>query len=227
MEDPHPRRGTQSRASASKIHQATMVSKRSAGAREDQMGGHFNALREATVKQWAGWLAWLFFRRPEEGWRRVAISAAVAFIAILVPAQKLGLLKLATPITVPLGQAQVSVEEALVFGYCQKYGQLSPPAGNGRFLHRQAWPEDRFSDLIASGYGSVAAFCRQDFASYFGSENSQQLALIALLALPGDGPYSLALKQLLLECAFLFLGLFFLALAGVGVVPLLFVSAAA
>ena len=67
-----------------------------------------------------------------------------------------------------LWHPQIALEQALVFNFCGKYGDLSPVVDSGRFLLRDKWPTDQtFSETIVAKYGVGRAVLRGRVSSAF------------------------------------------------------------
>jgi hypothetical protein len=182
-------------------------------------------------------VAWLFFRSERTDWRGHCVAAMLASVAVIVGVVHFDLVGQARMANLPLGDhhARTSLDQALVFTTCGKYGYVSPLYHQTELFPRLHFlgsefvpPNARYSDVFIARHGSLARFCEQSVERKLNSENSSFLMLSALLAFPPDDtPATLSVKTTTVRCALLFATLYLASLFGMGIAPLIAIALAA
>jgi hypothetical protein len=165
-------------------------------------------------------LPFLVFRSPQRGWQQHVIAATLASAAIATCILVLHPFARTENIKPQFhGHTQVSVEQAINYALCGRYGYFYvKPRTPAQVIW--ASPNTPIPDFITSKYGSVSQYCEGVTVRYLNNENSPFLVYSLLMLRKGSTLSDLAFGMVAFRFVLLFASLYFLALWGLGAVPL-------
>ena len=170
-------------------------------------------------------LGWLFYRRSVDRWKSHAFAVFASLIVVAAGAILFDLFGQAGRASLSPGDdhAAISLDQALVFNLCGKYGFRGPQLGSRELVPDAASDGARnvpYARMIAAKHGSIERYCEHS-QRFLNSENGLFVVMSVLLALPPDDtPATLAVKMTAFRCALLFVALYAMGLAGLGLLPL-------
>jgi hypothetical protein len=179
----------------------------------------------AEMRRFLATLGWLFYRRSVDRWKSHVFAGLASLIIVAAGAIQFDLFGQASHGRLSPGDnhAAISMDQALVFSFCGKYGFRAshPTAGDPK---PDAAPGDAnivpYAATIAAQHDSLERYC-QSSQRFLNNENGLFIVMAALLALPPDDtPRTLAIKITAFRCALLFVALYAMGLAGLGLLPL-------
>jgi hypothetical protein len=180
----------------------------------------------ADVRRFLAALGWLFYRRSVDRWKSHVFAGLASLLIVAGGPLQFDLFGQASRARLSPGDVHVaiSLDQALVFNLCGKYGFREPPHPElgDPVPHAAPSSDDSaasavlFAQAIAAKHRSIQRYCQQS-QRFLNNENGLFLVMAALLALPpDDAPATLAVKMTGFRCALLFFALYAMGLAGLG-----------
>jgi hypothetical protein len=168
------------------------------------------------------WVASLcIFRAPQPGWQQHLLAAVMAAGAVLASVLYFGLPDRHANVPHQFhGHTKVSIDQAINFSLCGKYGYISADTWDDRLMALWAAQNEPVQTVIRRKYGSIENYCRTVDTPYTNNENSPSLIYIFLMSKGNPSISDLAFEMTLFRLILLFFCLYVLALLGLGMLPL-------
>jgi hypothetical protein len=162
-------------------------------------------------------LPFFIYRPPQRKWQQHVVAGTLASAAIAACVFAFSPFA-RTESIVPQhhGHTNVSVEEAINYAWCGRYGYMYTGPSSPLTLAPSNIP---IPDLITSKYGSISKYCELT-KWHLNNENGPFLVYSFLMLRKGSTLSDLAFGMVAFRFVLLFAALYFLALWGLGAVPL-------
>jgi hypothetical protein len=162
---------------------------------------------------------WIF-RPPQSSWQQHLLAVAMAASTVLASVLYFGLADRHANIQRQIhAHTNVSIEQAINFSLCGKYGYIGTTSAN---LITALWaaPNEPVRNVVTQKYNSIENYCKTVEWPYTNNENSPFLIYIILISKGNPSISDLAFEMTLFRLSLLSLCLYILALFGLGMLPI-------